>query len=88
MEKKNLKMITAVILATLMLTLAGCGSDNPAGTGGEEPGTTGQTGLDLIGGSLQHVSRQNDLSKLVSEYDNVQAAFRYMEGATSQNLYF
>ena len=88
MEKKNLKMITAVILATLMLTLAGCGSDNPAGTGGEEPGTTGQTGLDLIGGSLQHVSQQNDLSKLVSEYDNVQAAFRYMEGATSQNLYF
>ena len=32
MEKKNLKMIAAVILATLMLAMAGCGSDNPAGT--------------------------------------------------------
>ena len=88
MEKKNLKMIAAVILATLMLAMAGCGSDNPAGTGGEEPGTTGQTGLDLIGGSLQHVSEQNDLSKLVAVYDNVQVTCRYMEGATSQNLYF
>lgn len=88
MEKKNLKMITAVILATLMLTLAGCGSDNPAGTGSGEPGTAAKTGLDLIGGSLQHVSEQNDLSELVSVYDNVQVTCRYMEGATSQNLYF
>lgn len=88
MEKKNLKMITAVILATLMLTLAGCGSDNPAGTGDDDPGTAAKSGLDLIGGSLQHVSEQNDLSKLVAVYDNVQVTCRYMEGATSQNLYF
>ncbi|MGN0735721.1 MAG: hypothetical protein ACI4LP_07945 [Anaerovoracaceae bacterium] len=88
MGKKNLKIITAAILATLILTMTGCGADNPAGTGGEEQGTTGQTGLDLIGGSLQYVSEQNELSRLVSEYDNVQATFRYMEGATSQNLYF
>ena len=88
MEKKNLKMIAAVILATLMLAMAGCGSDNPAGTGSGEPGTAAKTGLDLIGGSLQHVSEQNDLSKLVAVYDNVQVTCRYMEGATSQNLYF
>ena len=88
MEKKNLKMITAVILATLMLAMAGCGSDNPAGTGDDDPGTAAKSGLDLIGGSLQHVSEQNDLSKLVAVYDNVQVTFRYMEGATSQNLYF
>ena len=88
MEKKNLKMIAAVILATLMLIMTGCGSDNPAGAGSVEPDTEAQTGLDLIGGSLQYVSRQNDLSGLVSVYDNVQATFRYMEGATSQNLYF
>ena len=88
MEKKNLKMIAAVILATLMLAMAGCGSDNPAGTGDDDPGTAAKSGLDLIGGSLQHVSEQNDLSKLVAVYDNVQVTCRYMEGATSQNLYF
>lgn len=88
MGKKNLKIIIASILAILILTMTGCGADNTAGTGGEEQGTTGQTGLDLIGGSLQYVSEQNELSRLVSEYDNVQATFRYMEGATSQNLYF
>ena len=88
MGKKNLKIITAVILATLMLTMSGCGYDNPAGTGSGEPGKAAETGLDLIGGSLQYVSEQNDLSKLVSVYDNVQVTCRYMEGATSQTLYF
>ena len=88
MEKKNLKMIAAVILATRMLAMAGCGSDNPAGTADDDPGTAAKSGLDLIGGSLQHVSEQNDLSKLVAVYDNVQVTCRYMEGATSQNLYF
>ncbi|MGN0720478.1 MAG: hypothetical protein ACI4LZ_00815 [Anaerovoracaceae bacterium] len=88
MEKKNLKMITAVILATLMLIMTGCGSDNPAGAGSGEPDTEAQTGLDLIGGSLQYVSQQNELSKLVSVYDNVQVTCRYMEGATSETLYF
>ena len=88
MKKKNLKMITAVILATLMLTMTGCGSDNPAGTGSGEPGTAAETDLDLIGGSLQYVSRQNDISELLSVYDNVQVTCRYMEGATSQTIYF
>lgn len=87
-RKKNTLTLFLIMSLAAVLAMAGCGSDNPAGTGDNDPGTAAKTGLDLIGGSLQHVSEQNDLSELVSVYDNVQVTCRYMEGATSQNLYF
>lgn len=84
--KRLLKVFTAAAVCMLLVFAAGCGTDTPQME--HTPETDQVEGMDLIGGSLDHVRECNRLSVLLEENDTVNMFTTFGDGDESQIEFF